>query len=487
MTPLDFLLGQPWALSGDHLQDLLEVFGATGPQALAARAGEPMDGVSYSVRNGVAVLPVKGVIARRGNWLTDLFGMPTTERLAKDYQAALDDPAIHAVALDIDSPGGQASGISELSGMIRAGASRKPTVAYVGSLAASAGYWLASAAQEIVAHKTAQLGSIGVIQPVRLAGDKRTIEFVSSQSPNKNPDPKTDAGRTRIQETVDALAGVFIDSVAEYRNKKPEQVINDFGAGGVKVGRHAVAAGMADRLGSLESVIRELAQGTRGGAAVSSPILPGRAAVAHHKGPVMKLNVFKFLNGWMQKGGPAVIDVAEIPEAQEVVQAATDFSPDGSGAGLKLDFDPDVARLRAELESLRAEARKSREAGYQAEAEAFLSLHSDVILPAERDKLISAYRAASRIDHEAGTADFSVLQGFKAGIAARKPHHLGGEFVPTDAGAGDLTGAMRKAGLKVMDNAHADPGEAEAAASASRIESMLKATEVGRQVLGDTK
>jgi ClpP class serine protease len=487
MTPLDFLLGQPWALSGDHLQDLLEVFGATPPQALAARAGEPMEGVSYAVRNGVAVLPVKGVIARRGNWLTDLFGMPTTERLARDYQAALDDPAIHAVALDIDSPGGQASGISELAGMIRAGSARKPTVAYVGSLAASAGYWLASAAQEIVAHKTAQLGSIGVIQPVRVTGDKRTIEFVSSQSPNKNPDPKTDAGRAQIQETVDALAGVFIDSVAEYRGKKPEQVINDFGSGGVKVGRHAVASGMADRLGSLEGVIKELAQGTRGGAAVSSPILPGRAAVAHHKGPVMKLDVFKFLTGWMQQGSPAVIDVSEVPEAQaeEAAQEFQAFKKDVKWDGPAPD--PEVAKLKAELESLRAEVRNSRDAGYKAEAEAFLSLHGDAILPAERDKLISAYVAAARIDHEAGTADFSVLQGFKAGIAARKPHHLGGEFVPTDAGAGDLPGAMRKAGLKVMDNAHADPGEAEAAASASRIESMLKATEVGRQVLGDTK
>jgi hypothetical protein len=352
---------------------------------------------------------------------------------------------------------------------------------------ASAGYWLASAAQEIVAHKTAQLGSIGVIQPVRVTGDKRIIEFVSSQSPHKNPDPKTDAGRARIQETVDALAGVFIDSVAEYRNKKPEQVINDFGAGGVKVGRHAVAAGMADRLGSLEGVIQELAQGTRGGAAVSSPILPGRAAVAHHKGPAMRLDVFKFLTGWMQKGSPAVIDVAEIPEAHEVVPPAADFNPEGNSPGLKVDSDPEVARLRAELESLRAETRQSREAGYKAEAETFLTLHGDVIIPAERDKLISAYMAAARIDHEAGTADFSVLQGFRAGIAARKPHSLGSEFVPTDAGAGDLPSAMRRAGLKVMDNAHADPGEAEAAASAARIEAMLKATEVGRQVLGDTK
>jgi len=89
--------------------------------------------------------------------------------------------------------------------------------------------------------------------------DVKRVEIVSSSSPDKRIDPNTDAGRAKVQAMVDALAEVFVSSVAKFRGVGTEKVLSDFGRGGVLVGAQAKSAGMADRIGSLDSVIAELA------------------------------------------------------------------------------------------------------------------------------------------------------------------------------------------------------------------------------------
>ncbi|NKC02429.1 hypothetical protein HED55_00535 [Ochrobactrum haematophilum] len=76
--------------------------------------------------------------------------------------------------------------------------------------------------------------------------------------PGKRTDLSTDEGRARIQRTIDALAEVFIATVADGRGVKPDDVIAKFGGGDVLIGSAAVAAGMADRIGNFEAVIKEL-------------------------------------------------------------------------------------------------------------------------------------------------------------------------------------------------------------------------------------
>jgi ClpP class serine protease len=196
------------------------------PEMVKAREGRPMDGTAgVTVRNGVAVIDIVGPIFRYADFFTAMCGGATVESLAQDLQSALANSNVSAILLHIDSPGGQAAGIGELAGMIREGTTKKPIVAYVGSEGASAAYWLASAASEIVAAPSALLGSIGVVMAYpRKKDDPKSIEFVSSQSPMKRPDVSTPDGREEIQGTVDAMAKVFIDSVAEYRATNPEKV-----------------------------------------------------------------------------------------------------------------------------------------------------------------------------------------------------------------------------------------------------------------------
>lgn len=235
-------------------------------RAVEGRKGAAVDNAEAGMtRHGsTAVIPVVGPIFRYADWFTDLCGGATVESIARDLTAAVEDPSVRSVVLNFDSPGGEAAGIGELAQMIRGAAGRKRVVAYADGMACSAAYWLASAASEVVCSESAMLGSIGVVMGYTKTADRpgvKTYEFVSSQSPNKRPDPDTETGRSEIQRTVDDLADVFIKAVASYRGVSAKTVASDFGRGGVLVGRKAVAAKMADRVGMFDGLIRELAGG----------------------------------------------------------------------------------------------------------------------------------------------------------------------------------------------------------------------------------
>lgn len=259
------IVAETWAIREGALKGLLGIAEGLGdPEALAAKVGRPLENTRrVTVRDGVAVVPVLGPIFRYANLLTMVSGATSSQVLATDLRTAVDDPAVLAIALDVNSPGGQVDGTSELAKHIRAASERKPLVAYVGGRAASAAYWLASAAGAIVVDETAELGSIGVLASFVDTSERDRLEgrheFVSSQSPGKRPDVATDAGRALVQARVDRLAAEFIAAVARYRGTDPATVAERFGRGDVLVGTDAIAVGMADRLGTLEGVIAELA------------------------------------------------------------------------------------------------------------------------------------------------------------------------------------------------------------------------------------
>ncbi|WP_027489375.1 S49 family peptidase [Rhodanobacter sp. OR92] len=258
---------RPWLIQQEALETVLAVANRCGdPEALQTRLGRPLDNArTVSMRDGVAVIPVTGPIFRYANLFTEISGATSTGTLARDIQSALDNKYVRAIVLDINSPGGEATGINELGKLIRAGRDIKPIKAYAGGTMASAAFWLGSAADEVIIDETAVLGSIGVLMSYLdtsardAKSDVRTVEIVSSQSPDKRINPATDEGRAKVQSIVDALAEVFVNAVASNRGVTPQTVLADFGRGGVLIGAAAVKAGMADRIGSLESVIAELA------------------------------------------------------------------------------------------------------------------------------------------------------------------------------------------------------------------------------------
>lgn len=256
MRALDFIATQPWATTPETLEMIASIASRENgnPDALAAKLGRPLQNArTATVRGNVAIVPVTGPIFRYANLFTEISGATSLEILARDFSAAHADPQVKSIVLEIDSPGGQAAGIAEMAHMIRA--AEKPVIAYVGGMAASAGYWLASAARKIVLSKTGMVGSIGAVLGVSSYTKAGVIEIISSQSPRKRPDIHTSEGRAQLQAQIDALAQVFIEDVSTYRGVSVETVIADFGQGDLRMGTAAVAVGMADSISTLEAVI----------------------------------------------------------------------------------------------------------------------------------------------------------------------------------------------------------------------------------------
>jgi len=257
------IAGEPWAITETALHTILEIAARENesPQAVAAKLGRNLQN-TYSVmeRDGVAVIPVTGPLFRYANLFTMISGASSYELIARDFTAALENPQIKGIILDIDSPGGEVNGVSELSNMVFAARGKKPVVAYASGDAASGAYWIASAADEIVVSETSALGSIGVVGMYQGKSGKsaEAVEIVSSQSPHKRLDPTTDDGRSRLQTRIDSMADVFIETIARNRNVSAENVQNHYGGGDVMIGAKAVSAGLADRVGSLEGLIAEL-------------------------------------------------------------------------------------------------------------------------------------------------------------------------------------------------------------------------------------
>ncbi|WP_137952041.1 S49 family peptidase [Pseudomonas sp. 2VD] len=266
MRAFELAASQPWLMLPEHLENLLAIAERMGdPQALVTREGERLNKArTVTVRNGVAIVPVTGPIFRYANLFTEISGATSTQVLATDIRRALDDPAVRSIVLNIDSPGGVASGINELAELVYEGRKRKRIVTYAGGYLASAAYWIGSAAEEIVIDETAMAGSIGVIveavaQPDGPDKPKR-YQVVSRNAPNKRPDVTTEEGRKKIGETVDALAEVFENKVARNLGVAAERIPEMGDYGGLLVGAAAVKAGLAHRLGSLEALITELAK-----------------------------------------------------------------------------------------------------------------------------------------------------------------------------------------------------------------------------------
>lgn len=266
-TAIQAVLAHQWAILPETLETIAGIAERESEyhgnlQALEAKLGRPLGNtMSATVRDGVAILPVEGPLFRRANLMTDYSGATSYDTLARDFAQAMADPNVQGVILSIDSPGGEVNGASEFAAMVAA--ADKPVWAYVGGTVASAAYWIASAADKIVSADTAMAGSIGVQMGYTVkdgkAGEK-AYRFVSSQSPMKNADPGTDAGAAQIQANVDALASVFIETVARNRHTTVDAVLESFGRGAVFVAAEAQKRGMIDSIGTFESTLEAMKQ-----------------------------------------------------------------------------------------------------------------------------------------------------------------------------------------------------------------------------------
>lgn len=264
------ILNQPWAMRKDVLDQAVKMLNLTMPEFQAAAGGfSAAEEAGVAVVNGSAVIDMIGPITRYANCLSDIYGYATVEATMGALDAAAADPAVKKIVLNINSPGGSVDGISELATKVKSIKASKPVFAYVGGMACSAAYWIAAQCSEIIINDTAAVGSIGVYAAIeddtramKEAGVDRYM-IVSSQSPNKVPDPATEEGKSLIQKEVDALAELFIQAVASGRGVRVQTVMDKFGQGDTFLGADAVKRGMADKVGVFEDALGAVA-GTAG-------------------------------------------------------------------------------------------------------------------------------------------------------------------------------------------------------------------------------
>lgn len=212
----------------------------------------------------VAVLPVFGVISHRMNMMTEISGGTSTELLGKAFDALAGDPNIGAIVLDVDSPGGSVNGLQELSDKIfEARKPERPIVAVANSLAASAAYYIATAADEVVVAPGAQVGSVGTVglhtetsELDAKVGIKNTlITFGEHKGEGNSMEPLADSARADMQRRVDEYGRQFVADVARNRGVSKKDVMDNFGQGLMFQGKDAIRRGMADRVATLDEVL----------------------------------------------------------------------------------------------------------------------------------------------------------------------------------------------------------------------------------------
>ena len=274
MKVLDVLFS-PWAIVPDRLIEIQSIYArhlrgeSVDLGAIEARIGKPLQNEpqGYEVRNGAALIPVRGVISKRMNMFASISGGASTELLVRDVRAALEDPAVKSLVLLVDSPGGSVDGTQAAAAAIRSARGRKPIAAWSDGVMASAAYWIGSAADSVyIDGGTAQVGSIGVVathvdvSKREEAMGLKTTEIVAGKYKRiaSQYGPLSEAGRDSMQEQVDYLYSVFVGDVAANRGVSEKKVLADMADGRVFVGQQAVDAGLVDGITSLDDLIGSL-------------------------------------------------------------------------------------------------------------------------------------------------------------------------------------------------------------------------------------
>ena len=249
-----------------ELGDILEGGGPVDAETVAQRLGIRIRSGDAVAVGSLAVIPIVGVIEYRPSWLSDFGVTVPTLRVSAAIRAALEDPQISTIVLDIDSPGGTVDGVMELAAEIRKAREVKPIIAIANPRAASAAYWIAAQATEIVITPSGDVGSIGVYlmhveQSARIEKEGYKITFVSAgkHKVEANPyQPLSEEAQADLQANVNAIYDVFVSDVAKGRKVTKSKVLKQFGEGRMLLAKDALAAGMVDRIASADEVFQKL-------------------------------------------------------------------------------------------------------------------------------------------------------------------------------------------------------------------------------------
>ncbi len=253
------------------LDDLREITG------IAPKKGIPVIGVT----NYAKALVKKGkkstfsrdkiaVIYASGGIGMSLTGgeMISGDDLSREIRKVRQDSSFKAIVLRIDSPGGSAYDSEVIRREVKLASDAKPVVVSMGNVAASGGYWIACAANKILAQPNTITGSIGVFGAIPNAGELMnnklgiTTDVVKTNKHSDMPSltrKMTDFERDLMQQSVEDIYDIFLEKVAAGRNMTKEAV-DEIGQGRVWSGENALEIGLVDELGGLGRAVELAAE-----------------------------------------------------------------------------------------------------------------------------------------------------------------------------------------------------------------------------------
>jgi signal peptide peptidase SppA len=219
-----------------------------------------------SLTSNIAVISVSGTLVRRAAAVDAASGLTSYSAISAQLAQAVRDPAVNAILLDIDSPGGEAGGAFDLADQIVAARQVKPIWAVANDDAFSAAYAIASAAARVYVTRTGGVGSVGVIalhvdqsQRDAMNGLRYTAVYAGDRKNDMSPHAplSTDAAQA-LQAEVDRLYGLFVSTVAANRNLSVQDVQDT--EAGLYFAQDAIDVGLADVVGTLDDALIALSE-----------------------------------------------------------------------------------------------------------------------------------------------------------------------------------------------------------------------------------
>lgn len=272
------IFGQPLAIMPQKAEIILDAIGPRlfgGPLPIVSDTRIKIDASSliedeeeeyrpYELDGGIATIRVRGTLVQRSSWLGSLSGLVSYESFAKAFVNAMDDSAVEAIFLEVDSPGGEVSGLFDMVDSVAERLGEKPVHAHINELSASAAYAITTLADHISVPRTGTVGSVGVIvihqeatKMLGKAGIKVNIIRAGTRKAETNPyEQLSDDGRRYLQSEVDRIRQIFVETVARNRGMD-EQVIWDTEAQ-VYGAPDALKLGLVDNIMSAEQAAKHL-------------------------------------------------------------------------------------------------------------------------------------------------------------------------------------------------------------------------------------
>lgn len=333
----------PWAILPEKLSAIIELVslraagGRFSAEEIEARIGAAAPSRQQAQTGTVAILPLTGVITPRINMMSEMSGGTSAQQFSAMFQAAVDNPEIGAILIDVDSPGGSTDLVPELAAQIRDARGSKPITAIANTDAASAAYWIASQADEFVVTPSGMVGSIGVFAAhddlsaqLEQDGVKTTLISAGKFKTEASPyEPLSEEAKAAIQARVDDFYGMFVADVAAGRGVPASSVTGGFGEGRIVTAQAAVKAGMVDRVATFEATVEEMigralaaGSGGRARARAQGGVIGAAAGVGVHIFPGDLV-----LNQTQQTALLAGLEAP--PGAEDTTQHDTEATPPG--------------------------------------------------------------------------------------------------------------------------------------------------------------